>query len=129
MAALPVLTRDQQNGAVFVEDRRPDGTIVVLRCGVQDTASGAAARSHPPEFFPLDVVETDRQLAAGGRFFASDFTLTIDTTELPAGTLSFNVDLFVYQVERAVEAGEKRIELSPEMGHRWGLRSEGQMNG
>jgi hypothetical protein len=131
MAALPILTRDEKNGSVFVEDRRPDGTIVVLRCAVQEgPASGVAARSHPPgsfEFFPMDVVEADRRIGGGGRLFASDFTLTIDTTELPAGTLSFDVDLFAYQVERAVEAGEKRIELTPEMGHRWGLRSDGEL--
>ncbi len=89
MAVLPVLTRDRKNGSVFVEDRRPVGTVVILRCASEfEEPGGVAARSHEPEtVWPMAVLEEDRARERGSRLFASDFALVVDTTELPEGIL------------------------------------------
>lgn len=126
MATLPVLTRDRRNGSVFVEDKRPDGTVVVLRCASEiEEPGGVAARSHEPEtVWPMEMIEEDRARGGDSRLFASNFALVVDTTELPEGVLVFDIGRFVEHVQQAVEAGEERIILDPERAGEWGLISK-----
>jgi hypothetical protein len=126
MAALPVLTRDRRNGSVFVEDRRADGTVVVLRCASEvEEPGGVAAHSHEPEtIWPMEMIEESRAQGEGNRLLASDFALVVDTTELPEGVLVFDVGRFVEHVQQVVEAGDERIMLDPKRAGEWGLISK-----
>lgn len=131
MAALPILTRDLKTGSVFVEDQRPDGTVVVLRCSTEmGEPGGVVAHSQEPEIvWPMDIIETDRASGGISRLFASDFSLTVDTTELPEGLLVFEVGRFVEKVNEALEAGEERIVLDPKRADEWGLTSGKDLHG
>jgi len=121
MAALPVLTRDKRNGVVFVEDEREDGTLVVLRCTSEaQHPGGVAAESRQPTVWPMGYLERRRELQVK-RLTGSDFALTIDTTELPAGILAFDIGRFVERVGEAVDAGEKAVHLDPGLADEWGL--------
>ena len=124
MAALPILTRDERTGAVFVEDRRPDGTLVILACAEGHSAGGVAVPSQPPGTTKI-VWPMYRNLAEttdAKVLFGSDFVLTLDTSALPPGRLEFDIGQFVERVEVAVEAGEKVVHLDPDQASQWGLR-------
>lgn len=122
MATLPILTRDKRSGTVFVQDERPDGTVVVLHCAEGD-GGGVAARSQQPDerVWPMSLRIEDEtpvlEFATG-----TEFQLTLDTSALPQGLLEFDVDRFVEHVQTAVEEERMIVHLDREAAQEWGLR-------
>ncbi|HEX5983535.1 MAG TPA: hypothetical protein VFY69_04945 [Solirubrobacterales bacterium] len=125
MAALPVLTRDDRNGTVFVQDERPDGTVVVLRCADATAGAGVAAPSDPPGevIWPMfrSAWSKDRDFTS---MLPLDFVLTLDTSELPSGRLEFDISRFVEQVQHAVDSEQRVVHLDTREAAEWGLRLE-----
>jgi hypothetical protein len=123
VAALPVLIRDERNGTVFVQDERPDGTLVVLQCSEGGGSGGVAARSQVPDerVWPMALRMEDERPILEYRL-GTDFILTLDTSGLPAGRLEFDTDRFVEHVQIAVEEGQSVVHLDGESAAEWGLR-------
>jgi hypothetical protein len=123
VAALPILTRDERNGTVFVQDERTDGTIVVLRCAEGGDPGGVAARSQQPDerVWPMSLRFEDK-LPVLEHLSGTDFQLTLDTSDLPQGRLEFDIDRFVDRVQAAVEEGRTVIHLDRESAPEWGLQ-------
>jgi hypothetical protein len=125
LAALPLITRDKRLGIVFVQDERPDGSIVVLAC-TEGEEEGVAAPSHLPEeeeeWFPLAqrlAIDLERR---GGP--SDHFGLVVDTTQLPQGRLVFDIDRFVEELRLAVDRGERHVLLDLNRARSWGLKLE-----
>ena len=118
MAALPVLLRDERNGTVFVQDEREDGTQVLLTCREGD--GGVAVDSHRPNEVWLTGSTADENPPFRS-LFPTDFTLVLDTSQLPAGRHEFNIGRFVDRAQAAVEAEERLIFLDEAEARKWGL--------
>ena len=129
MASLPILTRDERNGSVFVEDRREDGAIVVLRCAESSIGGGVAARSGKPGTTVWPMLRRLGRGRALNKILGSDFVLTVDTSDLPPGRLEFDLGRFVECVQRAVDSGQSVVHLDEGHAREWGLRSERQVLG
>jgi hypothetical protein len=127
VAALPILTRDERNGTVFVQDKRADGTIVVLRCAENGDPGGVAARSEQPDerVWPMSLRFEDRT-PVFEHLTGTDFQLTLDTSDLPEGRLEFDIDRFVDHVQAAVEEDRTVIHLDRGSAAEWGLRFRGR---
>ncbi len=125
MSVLPILTRDERNGVVFVEDKREDGTVVVLRCA-KEAGGGVGVPSTKPrnKVFPM-LLAMDTQREGPNVLFPTDFYLVVDTSELPAGQLEFEIGPFIERVQEAVDAGRPGVQLNPKEAREWGLRARG----
>jgi hypothetical protein len=123
--ALPILTRNDEMGVVFVQDERPDGTIVVLTCRAAGGQGGVAAPSHQPqeEEFWYPLAEQMGLSAQERGLRGRQFRLVLDTSQLPAGQLSFDVDRFVERAREAADEGESIIHLNENTAASWGLEA------
>jgi len=121
MGALPILTRDDRNGTVFVQDQNPDGTIVILRCAAGDDLGGVAITPQKPKVWPMYRALKTEGLRMED-VLASDFELVLDTTNLPVGRLEFDLGHFIEQIELCLKAGDKVIHLNRKDASQWGLR-------
>lgn len=121
MGTLPILTRDDRHGTVFVQDERPKGTILVLTCGDGDKEGGVAVEPQEPKVWPMFLaMEADGIKLED--VLASDFRLVLDTTKLPVGRLEFGLGQFVSQAERKLKEGVEVVHLDPKEASQWGLR-------
>jgi len=122
MPALPILTRDDDMGVVFVQDERPDGTMVVLTCRAGGEGSGVVAPSHHPKeeefWYPL---AEQLSFSAHDKLRGRQFRLVLDTSQLPQGRLNFDIDRFVERAREAARGGESVIRLNEETASSWGL--------
>jgi hypothetical protein len=121
MGALPILTRDDRNGMVFVQDQNPDGTIVVLRCAAGNDVGGVAITPQKPKVWPM-FLDMETEGLRMEDVLPSDFELVLDTTELPVGRLEFDLGQFVEQIEQSLKTGGKVIHLNRKDASQWGLR-------
>lgn len=121
MGTLPILTRDNRNGTVFVQDEHPDGTIVVLRCSDEQTGSGVAVRPQARKVWPMFLAMEAEGLRLED-LLPSDFQVVLDVSELPPGRLEFDLGQFIRQIESKVDEGAKVIELERRDASQWGLR-------
>ena len=121
MGALPILTRDNRNGTVFVQDEHPDGTIVVLRCSSDQTGGGVAVKPQTKKVWPM-FLDMETEGLRLEDLLSSDFQVILDVSELPAGRLEFDLGQFVRQIELKVAGGAEVIELERKDASQWGLR-------
>jgi hypothetical protein len=124
MAALPILTRDDELGIIFVQDTRPDGTAVVLKCQASTTGGVATLSHHPDEEDAWYPLAEQMGYAAAERGVERQFRLVLDTSELPRGPLAFDIDRFVEQVEAARGKDEPIIYLDEKTAAEWGFKGE-----
>jgi hypothetical protein len=121
VGTLPILTRNNRHGTVFVQDERPEGTILVLTCRDGDKGGGIAVEPQRPKIWPMFLAMEAEGIKLED-VLASDFRLVLDTTELPVGRLEFGLGQFVDQVEKKLEERVEVVHLDRKEASQWGLR-------
>jgi hypothetical protein len=122
-------------GEIFIEDQRPDGSVVMLVCtqvarravGRILTAEGAAAI--PVAGPDLGAVGVAASSSADGSTYPvfrergmvrQRYKLHVDTTNLPGGVLRFAMNAFTRASLRAAENGEREVHLDPSNAEAFG---------
>jgi hypothetical protein len=111
-----ILTQDGE-GTVYIEDKRADGSIVVLICTEAKQGGGRGTDGGPI----IDHAPDPGGFPVGYRIESEQPTLTLVTHAMPARRLFFELGPFMSRSLQAFHSGEERIELNPETAPQWGF--------
>jgi hypothetical protein len=112
-------------GEVFIEDQRPDGSVVLLVCTQQAArASGAVGRGPAPGLGGDGEIGVVSSSSADGNAYPGlrearlvDRRLPkvhVDTSNLPRGIQRFAQSLFLQKAVEAAETGKREVVLANE---------------
>jgi hypothetical protein len=117
-----------KTGEIFIEDERPDGTVVLLVCAEGATRSPAASRQVQPEI-DGEPVGMATSSAPDGTVFPlfrehgiarKRFKLHVDTTDMEGGILKFAMAPFTRASLRAADEGKREVRLDTSNAEDWG---------
>ena len=103
-------------GEILVEDQRPDGSVILLECttygqrrtpGISGVTISSSGGSWP-------------MLQEAGMARKRRGKLHLDTTQMPAQVLNFNVSLLAEKAAEALDSGVRFVELTLSNAREWG---------
>jgi hypothetical protein len=121
---MPLQVYGKKNtGEIWIEDQRPDGSVVMLVCTEEGTRTGHSV----PDGGPYGVVTASTtdggaypMLREQGLVHRKLPPVHVDTTPLPAGVLRFQVGRFVQRAIEAMESGQREVTIDESNARDWG---------
>lgn len=121
----------KNTGEIWIEDQRPDGSVVMLVCTEEGTRTGrrsvpADGRSVPDggSYGVVTASTTDGgaypMLREQGHVHRKLPPVHVDTTPLPAGVLRFRLARFVQRAIEAMESGQREVMMDESSARDWG---------
>jgi len=113
----------KNTGEIWVEDQRPDGSVVMLVCTEEGTRT---SRSVPDRgsYGVVTASTTDGgaypMLREQGHVHRKLPPVHVDTTPLPAGVLRFQLARFVQRAIVAMESGQREVVMDESSAPDWG---------
>jgi hypothetical protein len=118
-----------KTGEIFIEDERPDGSVVLLVCTEAVTRAVGANGVMQSETHDESVGVAASSTTDGSVFplfreqgvARKRFKLHVDTTNMPGGILKFAIAPFTRASLRAADEGEREIRLDTTNADEWGF--------
>ncbi len=117
-----------KTGEIFIEDERPDGTVVLLVCTEAATRPATASRQVQPKIDgePVGVAASSTPDGSVFPLFREHgvarkrFKLHVNTTDMEGGILRFAMAPFTRASLRAADEGVREVHLDTSNATEWG---------
>ena len=120
MGAFHVLTSKDLLGTIVVVDERNDGTVIVLECEEAENGGGVSVPSDPDDDTVYPRPRSEAAAIERSAEVAGTFEVVLNTSEMPAGRLTFEMERFIERASQAQD--ESPIQLNEDSAEEWGFK-------
>jgi len=116
------VTHDGVAGTIIVIDEDADGTVIVLECAESDGDAVVIPSDDPEDEYVYDLGRRGADVAAARLKSPEPFVVGLNTTDMPRGPLTFELERFIEEARRSAHL-EQPIRLNEKIAEQFGYRA------